>query len=247
MDRLDKKRFSRQIMLEEIGEEGQEKIKNTKVLIIGFGGLGTGVSMYLARMGIGHLGIIDCDVVDCSNLQRQVLYYEKDVGKSKVRTGVSNLKKINKNLKIDKYEYMLDQNNAPKIIQKYDIIVDCTDNFSTRGLINRICIDYKKPCIFGGVNEFNGFIFTHIDGTTCFECLMGEYEKLKKMDKEKEIVGVVGSMVGIISSMQALEVLKVILSIGTLAINKMIIVDGRDLSTSKITVSKRDKCYCQRG
>lgn len=247
MDNLEKKRYSRHILLDDIGEAGQKKLINSKVLIVGFGGLGTGVSMFLVRMGIGHLGIVDQDVVDLSNLQRQILYDERDIGISKIKAGVSKLKAINHNIVIDEYEFMLDSKNADSIISKYDIIVDCTDNYATRGLINRACVDNNKSCVFGGVNEFNGFIFTYIDGMPCFECLMGEYEKLKKMDENNKIVGVFGAMVGIISSMQALEVAKLILGIGSLSTNKMTIVDGRDLSTAVIPVSKKDQCYCDKG
>lgn len=247
MDNLEKKRYSRHILLDDIGETGQKKLINSKVLIVGFGGLGTGVSMFLARMGIGHLGIVDQDVVDLSNLQRQILYDERDIGISKIKAGVSKLKAINHNIVIDEYEFMLDSKNADSIISKYDIIVDCTDNYATRGLINRACVDNHKSCVFGGVNEFNGFVFTYIDGMPCFECLMGEYKKLKEMDENNKIVGVFGAMVGIISSMQALEVAKLILGIGSLSTNKMTIVDGRDLSTAVIPVSKKDQCYCDKG
>ena len=246
MNDFEEKRYSRQILLKEIGLVGQEKLINSKVLIVGFGGLGTGVSMFLARMGIGHLGIMDKDTVDISNIQRQVLYDEKDVGISKIKSGIKKLKQINTNIVIDEYEFMLNEENANSIINKYDIIVDCTDNYKTRGIINRSCVDNHKICVFGGVNEFNGFIFTHTDNSPCFECLMGEYEKLVEKDKNNKVVGVIGAMVGIISSMQALEVAKIILNIGSLATEKMIIVDGMDFSTSFISVEAKPECYCDR-
>lgn len=246
MNELEIKRYSRQIMLKDIDLAGQEKLINSKVLIIGFGGLGTGVAMFLTRMGIGHLGIVDCDVVDVSNLQRQILYDEKDVGVSKLKAGTSKLKNINSKLIIDEYEFMLNEENASSIIEKYDVIVDCTDNYTSRGIINRICIDKRKRCVFGGVNEFNGFVFTHIDGSTCYECLMGEYEKLKNKDSTNKTVGVIGAMVGIISSMQALEVAKIILNIDSIIIDKMVVIDGRDFSTSCIPIIKRNDCYCSR-
>ena len=245
MDNFEKKKYSRHIVLDSVGIEGQEKLINSKVLIIGFGGLGTGVAMYLTRMGIGHLGIIDCDSVDLSNLQRQILYDEDDVGISKIKTGVKKLKKINSRIIIDEYEFKLDEKNANEIIKKYDIIVDCTDNFYTRGIINRACVDNKKKCVFGGVNEFNGFIFTYVEKSSCFECVMGDIEKLKERDKTNKVVGIMGAMVGIISSMQALEVAKIILNIGTLSINKMTIVDGSDFKTSIIPINKKDSCYCR--
>lgn len=246
MNVSEKKRYSRHILLENIGEKGQEKIINSKVLIVGFGGLGTGVAMFLTRMGIGHLGIVDQDIVDLSNLQRQILYDEKDVGTSKIKSGVKKLKKINHNIIIDEYEFMLNDKNANSIISKYDIIVDCTDNYKTRGLISRACTENHKRCVFGGVEEFNGFIFTYSDGNSCFECLMGDYEKLIKMDTKKKITGVIGPMVGIVSSIQALEVAKLILNIDTLSTNKMIIIDGYDYSTTAIPITKKEKCYCTR-
>lgn len=245
MNDLEKKRYSRHIILDNIGNEGQEKLLNSKVLIIGFGGLGTGVAMYLTRMGIGQLGIVDSDCVDISNLQRQILYDEDDVGKSKIKTGIQKLKKINSKIVIDEYEFKLNYDNANDLIKNYDVIVDCTDNLYTRGIINRACIINKKKCVFGGINEFNGFIFTHIDDSSCFECMMGNIESLKEKDKKNKAVGVIGAMVGIISSMQALEVAKIILNIGTLSINKMIVVDGNDFKTSVIPIVKKNNCYCR--
>ncbi len=245
MTEFEKKKYSRHIILDNIGIEGQEKLINSKVLIIGFGGLGTGVAMYLTRMGVGHLGIVDSDCVDVSNLQRQILYDEQDVNKSKLKSGIEKLKKINSKIIIDEYELKLDESNANEIIKKYDIIVDCTDNLLTRGIISRTCIDNKKKCVFGGINEFNGFIFTHVENSSCFECMMGNIEKLKEMDKTNKVVGVIGAMVGIISSMQALEVAKIILNIGKLTTDKMIVIDGRDLSTSIIPINKKNDCYCE--
>ena len=245
MNDLETKRYSRQIILDNIGIDGQKKLLNSKILIIGFGGLGTGVGMFLTRMGVGHLGIIDNDVVDISNLQRQILYDENDIGISKVKVGAKKLKKINKNIIIDEYEFLLDSNNAKELIKKYDIIVDCTDNYYVRGIISRTCVANKKNCVFGGVSEFNGFIFTHVENSSCFECIIGNYEKLNKDDDKKSFVGVMGAMVGIISSMQALEVVKLILNIGSLAVNKMIVVDGSDFCTSVIPIIKNDNCCCK--
>lgn len=243
MIELEKKRYSRHIVLEDIGIEGQKKLLKSKVLIVGLGGLGSGVALFLARMGVGHLGIVDNDVVDISNLQRQILYDEDDIGISKVKCGEEKLRKINNSIIIDRYEFLLDSNNANDLISKYDIIVDCTDNFCTRGIISRSCIDNNKKCVFGGVSEFNGFIFTHVENSSCFECVIGDYEKCSDDNK---FVGVIGAMVGIISSMQALEVVKIILNIGTLSTNKMIVVDGKDFSTASIPISKNEGCYCKR-
>ena len=243
MNEVDKNRYSRQINLDGVGIDGQQKLLSSKVLIIGFGGLGTGVAMFLTRMGIGRLGIIDNDVVDISNVQRQILYSEDDVGKGKVKVGVKKLKEINKNIIIDEYDFLLNSLNAKSIIEKYDVIVDCTDNFYTRGIISRTCVENRKKCVFGAVSEFNGFIFTHVENSACFECIIGDYEKLCE---QKSTVGVMGAMVGIISSMQALEVIKLILGIGSLAINKMIVVDGNDFSTSIIPISRNNNCYCKR-
>lgn len=246
MNELDRRRYSRHIILDNIGEEGQEKLFKAKVLIIGFGGLGTGVAMYLTRMGVGHLGIVDKDEVDISNLQRQILYDEKDVGVSKIKSGVSKLKKINHEIIIDEYEFMLTDENADELVKKYDIVVDCTDNFKARGIINRACVKNKKTCVFGGVNEFNGFVQTYKDDSACYGCLMGNYEKLQEMDDSKKIVGVFGAMVGLISSMQALEVAKILLGLGKPITNKMIVIDGCDLSTSIIEIQKNKNCCCNK-
>ena len=247
MDSVALKRYSRQTMLSSIGVEGQEKLINSKVLIVGLGGLGTGVSMYLVRMGVGHIGVIDSDVVDVSNLQRQILYDESDIGVSKIKTGVRKLKNINSNLIVDEYDYRLTDDNATEIISKYDLVVDCTDNYTVRAIINRVCTKLKISCVFGAVNEFNGFIFTYVPGSACFECFMGEYKKLVEMDKTNKVVGIVGAMVGIISSMQALEAMKVLLKIKKLSTNKVTIVDGCDLSISTIPICVKEECHCVKG
>ncbi len=246
MNNLIGERYSRHIILDEIGIEGQKKLINSKILIIGLGGLGSGVATFLTRMGIGHIGIIDVDKVDISNLQRQILYDEDDIGISKIKTGAKKLKRINHNIIIDEYEFLLDKKNASDLIKKYDIVVDCTDNLYTRGIINRACIDNKVKCVFGAVSEFNGFIFTYDVNCSCFECMMGNHEKFENNKSNNKPLGVIGAMVGIIASMQALEVAKIILNMDSLAINKMILVDGHDFSISTVPINKRHDCYCNR-
>ncbi len=158
-------RYSRHILLQDVGVEGQERIINARVLVVGAGGLGAPVSLYLAAAGIGTIGIVDADVVDLSNLQRQVIHFTKDVGVPKVKSAEEKIKAINPDVKVDTYYEFLDSSNALDIIKEYDFIVDGTDNFPVKFLINDACVMAGKPFSHGGILRFNGQTFTHLPGT----------------------------------------------------------------------------------
>ena len=157
-------RYSRHILLQDVGVEGQEKIMNARVLVVGAGGLGAPVSLYLAAAGIGTIGIVDADVVDLSNLQRQVIHFTKDVGVPKVKSAEEKIKAINPDVKVDTYYEFLDSSNALDIIKEYDFIVDGTDNFPVKFLINDACVMAGKPFSHGGILRFNGQTFPHLPG-----------------------------------------------------------------------------------
>lgn len=241
------KRYHRQVIVDKIGENGQQKIMDSNILIIGFGGLGTGVAMNLVRMGVGHLGIVENDIVDISNLQRQILFDENDIDNSKIDCGIEKLRKINSSVIIDKYYERLNESNASDIIKNYDIIVDCTDNYETRYIINKACIDNNKKCVFGAVNEFEGSVMSYIPGNICYECVMGNYDSLKENKEKKVEVGVLGAMVSLVSSIQALEVIKLILNFEDNLAGKLLIIDGLDYSFTSINLSVKDSCYCNVG
>ena len=167
-------RYSRHILLKDVGVEGQEKIMNARVLVVGAGGLGAPVSLYLAAAGVGTIGIVDADVVDLSNLQRQVIHFTKDVGVPKVKSAEEKIKAINPDVKVDTYYEFLDSSNALDIIKQYDFIVDGTDNFPVKFLINDACVMAGKPFSHGGILRFNGQTFTHLPDTACYRCFFKE-------------------------------------------------------------------------
>lgn len=248
MKKIDLNQFERQISIKEIGEEGQKKIRSSKVLIVGLGGLGSTVATFLIRMGIGTIGVIDDDDVDITNLQRQILYDKYDIGKNKINRGVRKLRRMNSNSKVIGLKGKVDEHNVNKLVNEYDLIVDCTDNYTVRGLINRACIENKKTCVYGSVSNFEGYMTVLLEGRTpCYECLMGDLNKLKELDKTGGKVGVLGATVGIIASMQATEVIKVILGVGEIAEGKLIMVNSLNMTIEIIKYSKRKDCFCNNG
>lgn len=248
MNKLLSNCYGRQIIIEDIGVEGQRKLLNSNVLVVGFGGLGTSVAMMLVRMGIGYITIIDNDNVDISNIQRQILYDQRDIGKNKIQCGIKKLKKINKVSKIIGIKGKLTESNADDLIKKHDIIVDCTDNFYARGIISRACVKYKKTCVFGSVSGFEGSVTICLNGESpCYECLMGDLERLKSMDRDKGNVGQLGAVVGIISNMQVVEVVKSILNIGEATKGKLLLFNSLDMSFNEINYFKKENCFCSNG
>lgn len=224
---LDNNRYQRQIQLKEIGQLGQDKIAKAKVLIIGAGGLGCPALQYLAAAGVGTIGIVDFDVVEMSNLQRQILYTVDDIGQPKAITAAKRVEALNPEIKIDTYNIQITNKNALEILENYDIIIDGSDNFVTRYLINDACILLDKPLIYGAVLRFEGQIgvFNLTDKTTNSKT---NYRDLfpKPPDLDSAIscneVGVLGVIPGIIGTMQATEALKIITGIGKPLTNKII-------------------------
>ena len=239
-------RFSRQIVLKNIGILGQKKIIQAKVLIVGMGGLGCPVAEFLARAGVGFLGIIDFDKVALSNIHRQCLYDYHDIGKFKVKIAKKKLKKINPKIKIDTYNLKLNENNFKKIIKKYDFIVDGTDNFKTKFLLNDFCIKNKKILVTGAISKFDGHLFTFDfkkKSTPCLRCFFQE-DKISDDILNCEYEGILGSVAGIIGLIQSNEVLKQILGIGISLIGFILIIDLLNLNFRKVKIIKQKKCIC---
>jgi molybdopterin/thiamine biosynthesis adenylyltransferase len=239
-------RFSRQIILKDIGSAGQEKIKKAKILIVGAGGLGCPVSEFLTRAGVGEIGIIDNDVVDISNIHRQSLYDISDLKRSKVQSAKRKLKKINPNTLVKTYNLRLNERNALKIIKKYDYIVDGSDNFKTKFLINDISLKLKKFLVVGAISKFDGHLFTYnfkIKKMPCLRCFFQE-DSISDDILNCEYEGVLGTVAGIIGTLQANEVLKQILNIGQNLDGKILILDLLNLSFRKAKISKQKKCIC---
>ena len=239
-------KFSRQIILKDIGILGQKKILNSRVLIIGMGGLGCPVAEFLTRSGVGSLGIVDHDLVSLSNIHRQTLYDEKDLGKFKVKIAKKKLANINPKTKIDIYNLKLDKKKFIKIIKNYDYIVDGTDNFETKFLINDISVKYKKFLVTGAISKFDGHIFTFNFNNKKDPCLRCFYQEETISDDilSCEYEGILGTIAGIIGTMQANEILKKILNIGQNLNGFILILDLLSLNFRKVKLNKRKKCKC---
>ena len=239
-------RFSRQIVLKDIGVLGQKKILSSKVLIVGAGGLGCPVAEFLSRAGIGTVGIVDDDKVSLSNIHRQSLYQTSDVGKSKVKTIKDKIKLINPNTKVKVYKFRLNNINFKKIINNYDYIVDGSDNFKTKFLLNDFCLKFKKFLVTGAISKFDGHIFTFNfkeKKIPCLRCFFQEseiYDDLLNCETE----GILGTVANIVGTIQANEVLKKILTIGKNLNGYILILDLLNLNFRKIKINKRKNCSC---
>ena len=233
-------RFSRQIILKNIGPLGQKKIMQSKVLIIGMGGLGCPVAEFLTRAGIGLLGIVDYDFVDLSNIHRQSLYDSSDIKESKVNAAQKKLKKINSKTKVNCYKIKLNKNNYHKIIKNYDYIVDGSDNFKTKFLINDFCKISKKFLVTGAISKFDGHIFTFDFKNEKTPCIRSFFQEKEISDNmlNCEYEGVLGTVAGIIGTIQANEVLKKILKIGKNLNGNILILDLLNLNFRKVKLKK---------
>ena len=233
-------RFSRQIILKDIGVIGQKKIIKSKVLIIGMGGLGCPVAEFLARAGVGSIGIIDSDNVDLSNIHRQSLYDINDLKKSKVAAAKTKLRKINSGIKVKSYKIRLNKTNYSKIIKEYDYIVDGSDNFKTKFLINDFCKDSKKFLVSGAISKFDGHVFTFDFKNKNTPCIRSFFQEDKISDDilNCEYEGILGTVAGIIGTIQANEILKKILNIGKNLNGYILILDLLNLNFRKVKLNK---------
>ena len=240
-------RFSRQIVLKNIGILGQKKILSSKVLIIGVGGLGSPVAEFLSRAGVGSIGIIDDDKVSLSNLQRQSLYNTSNISKFKVKIAKDKIKKINPNTKVTAYKIRLDNKNFKKIINDYDYIVDGSDNFKTKFLLNDFCLKYKKILVSGAISKFDGHIFTFDFKNKKNSCLRCFFQETKISDDllNCESEGILGTVAGIVGTIQANEILKKILDIGVGLDGHILILDLLNLNFRRVKIKKWKNCFCK--
>jgi len=241
LNKSEVERFSRQLVLKDIGAKGQKKILSSKILVVGIGGLGCPASENLVRAGIGTIGLIDNDIVDLSNIHRQSLFNSKDVKRLKVSVAAKKLKEINPLTKIKTYKSKLGKNNIQKIIKNYDLIIDGSDNFKTKFLINDYCIKYKKKLVTGAISKFDGHIFT-------FDFKDKKTASLKNFYQEKEVSndilncefdGVIGTTASIVGATQANEALKMIMEIGQNLKNQILIIDLLNLNFRKVKFKKK--------
>ena len=240
-------RFSRQIVLKDIGLLGQKKILSSKVLIIGVGGLGSPVAEFLSRAGVGSIGIVDDDKVSLSNLHRQSLYNTSDIGKFKVKIAKDRIKKINPNTKVIIYKIRLSNDNFRKIIDDYDYIVDGSDNFTTKFLLNDFCLKFKKVLVIGAISKFDGHVFTFNFKDKKIPCLRCFFQESNISDDllNCESEGILGTVAGIVGTIQANEILKKILNIGTGLDGYIFILNLLHLNFRKVKLKKRKNCICK--
>lgn len=235
----EKERYERQLIIESVGEKGQERIKASRVLVVGCGGLGSPVSLYLTAAGIGTIGIVDEDVVECSNLQRQILHSTADLGKPKTQSAKETLQGLNPHVQIKTYPERLTEDNIKACLKEYQLVVSAVDNFSTRYLLNRACIQEEKPLIEAGIMGLDGQILTVIPGLgPCYNCLFPQ----DLVGQEKKRIGVIGAVAGILGSLQALEALKILLKLGKPRPGRLLLLDGHNLSFEEVFVKQDPDC-----
>jgi molybdopterin/thiamine biosynthesis adenylyltransferase len=234
-------RYSRHILLRDVGVEGQEKISAGRVLIVGAGGLGAPVAFYLAAAGVGTIGIIDGDVVDLSNLQRQIIHFTEDVGKSKVLSAGEKINRLNPDVRVVAYPAFLTAANALEIVGEYDFVVDGTDNFPVKFLINDACVLAGKPFSHGGILRFEGQTLTHVPGAACYRCLFHSPPPPDAVPTCSQ-AGVLGAVAGMLGTVQAAEALKYLTGVGELLTDKLLSFDAKTMEFRTVRTKRSAKC-----
>jgi len=238
-----RKRYSRQILSPSIGEEGQEKLSKIRVLQIGAGGLGSPFALYLVAAGIKELTILDNDTLSLSNLQRQILYKESQIGKEKVLAAKESLATLNSEVEINTYYEYVDENSIVKYIENKDFIVDCSDNFKTKFLVNEVAVNYGIKAVIAGIKDFYGQIITiNPKKTACYECVFNQPNLLDSSESPLPVIGVTP---GILGTLEALEVIKTTLNLPNLE-NKLLMVNLLNLSFDTIDLVRSEKCFCSK-
>lgn len=227
-------RYSRHIILKEIGAKGQKKLLNAKVLIIGAGGLGAPAALYLAAAGVGTIGIVDADEVDLSNLQRQVIHATADIGKAKVKSAQESMEAINPDVKVNTYRMFVDSSNIRELVREYDFVLDGTDNFPAKFLINDACVLEKKAFCHAGIIRFQGQLMTYVPGEgPCYRCVFKNPPPKDAVPTCKQ-AGVIGAMAGIIGCLQAMEAVKFITGAGELLTGYLLTYDALSNNFRKV-------------
>ncbi len=233
-------RYSRHVRLPEVGEEGQRKLKAASVLIVGTGGLGSPAALYLAAAGVGHIGLADPDVVEVSNLQRQIVHGTSRLGEAKVVSARQRLLELNPHIRVSAYEERLTAENAFRIAEPYDLILDGTDNFSSRYLINDLCVLTAKPYVYGSIHGFEGqaSVFS-IPGGPCYRCIFPEAPVSSSPRAETGVLGVLPGVIGVI---QATEAIKLILGLGNTLQGRLLLYDALEMRFDFITLRRNPHC-----
>ena len=235
------KRYSRHIVLREVGGKGQRRLLDSSVLIVGAGGLGSPVALYLAAAGVGRIGIVDFDQVDLSNLQRQILHATGDVGRPNVESALERLALLNPDVKVIPHGEPLSSANALALLSQYDLVVNGSDNFPTRYLVNDACVFSKKPLVDGSILRFEGHVTVFLPGRGCYRCLFPAPPPPGLMPNCQE-AGVLGVLCGVVGSLQGLEALKLLLGIGEPLAGRLLWIDGLSLEIRSLKVRRDPSC-----
>lgn len=237
---LSNERYARQLILPEIGPDGQERLRAAAVLVIGAGGLGSPALLYLTAAGVGRIGIVEDDVVDPSNLNRQILYRSEDIGKPKARIAAQRLQELNPEVALEIHQRRFAGQSAYELVSGYDLLLDASDNFTTRSLANEVAVATGKPLVHGSVRQFEGqaTVFNYQDGP-CYRCLFSELPKAKPTVADRAVVGTVP---GVIGTIMANEAIKIILQIGNPLSGRLLLYDALEMDFRLLKVEKNPKC-----
>lgn len=236
-----RRRYDRHIILDGFGREGQQRLLQAKVLIVGAGGLGSPAAMYLAAAGVGHIGIVDGDFVSVTNLQRQVLYSSADTGHPKVEVAAERLRAMNPDVEVATYDTFLNEQNALDLIRPYDFVVEGTDNFASKYLVNDACVMLGKSFTIGGINRYSGQVMTHVPGSACYRCLFPEPPAIAEVET-CSMVGVLGPLAGIIGTVQATEAIKCIAHVGEPLTDALLTLDARTMQWQRFGAGRNTSC-----
>lgn len=235
------RRYSRHLILDGIGREGQERLLESRVLIVGAGGLGSPVALYLAAAGVGTLGLADGDMVSLSNLQRQVMHRTADTSTPKVDSAERAIHDLNPDVKVEKYPFYLDEDSILDVVRHYDFVIDGTDNFAIKYLINDACLMAGKAFCMGGISRFTGQLMTHVPGTACYRCLFPE--PVAPGEAETcAVTGVLGSIAGICGTLQATEAIKYLTGAGQLLTDSLLTFDALTMQFSRLSFQRHPAC-----
>jgi adenylyltransferase/sulfurtransferase len=235
------KRYSRHIIMSDVGSKGQRALMGAKALIIGAGGLGSPSAIYLSLAGVGTVGIVDFDVVELSNLQRQILHHTADVGRPKVQSAVDSIKAYNPDVNVVVHETRLESENAMEIISQYDLVINGADNFATRYLVNDACYLLKKPLMDGSILIFDGQATVFLPGEGCYRCLFPSPPPPGMVPNCAE-AGVLGALTGLVGSIQATEALKYILGIGESLSSRLLLIDALSMTFREVRLKRNPAC-----
>lgn len=236
-----RRRYNRHLILEGFGPEGQQRLLRSKVLLVGVGGLGSPAALYLAAAGVGTIGLLDGDTVSMTNLQRQVIHATSDVGHPKVESAERKLHDINPDVRVVVHDVYLSEDNAAQLIADYDFVIDGSDNFATKYLVNDACVMAGKACSIGGINRYGGQLMTHVPGSACYRCLFPEPPAIKDVET-CSTVGVLGSVAGILGTLQATECIKVLAGVGQPLTNTLLTFDALTMQWQRLEFPKNTDC-----